>query len=330
MSAPETQADPYTISIVVEWENALNAEADRTFEMLRQVTSQARKHASRHAGERFEVLVVFDDELFQAAALQDFVESAIGRSREILDVRFLKLPGGGYYASKDHGVRAARGERVLLVDSDVVPEDGWLDTLLKALNNDGVNLVAGSTYIDAGNFIGKTFALNWFFPLRSEASHVETTSRFFANNLAIRRSFYLQHPFPDVAGTSRGSCVVLSHRLSEQGLSIHRANDARSSHPAPNGFRHLVPRALAQGRDQVLCQRFLGHRLWQSWPASFVRLAGHMVRSFVRTLAGRNRVGLGILQVPAAIAVAWVYYLLFWAGETGEHLGLRAVRNIRV
>jgi hypothetical protein len=319
-----------TASIVIEWENALNSEADRAAAMLRQLRVQVGECLKSRPALTLETLIVYDSEIFAENELRDWIESVLGPAGRCLNWRMLSFPGGGYYASKDHGVRHASSEVVLFMDSDAIPEEGWLDALLKAMSEPNVNVVVGATYIEHEEFLGKTFALNWFFPLRPDSDSMVRTRKLFVNNMALRRDFYLRHPFPKIPGMSRGSCVVLGNRLADENIPVHRAQGARASHPAPNGLRHLVPRALAQGRDRVIRERYLGNRWQQSWLMSCIRLPRHMLGAAWKTGSGHRRVGLGLIQVPAAISVAWFYYFLYWIGETGEHLGLEQIRSIRV
>jgi len=298
--------------------------------MLRQVAMQVGDYSELHPQTLFETLIVYDSEEFVERELSDCIRSALGQSGRQLNWRLIELPGGGYYACKDFGLRHSASEIVLFIDSDAIPAEGWLNALIEATNMPNVNLVIGAIYIDYRNLLGKTFALNWFFPLRPDIGSLTSSRRLYANNMAVRRDFYLQHPFPEIPGTSRGSCVVLSKRLVDLQIPIHIASGALASHPAPNGVTHLVLRALAQGRDRVICERFLGNSWRQHWLTSCVRLLRHLLGSVWKTIRGRNRVGLNLWQTPVAIAIAWLYYFLYWLGEMGEHLGLKRLRAIRV
>lgn len=329
--SPGPGADsPATVSVVIEWENALNAEAGRAVDMLRQVAEQIDAFRESHPTTTFEILVVYDSEAFIERDLRDFIGPALGQSGGRLNWRLLELPGGGYYASKDHGARHSTSDVVVFIDSDAVPGEGWLNALMGGINMPGVNLLIGATYIDHRDLLGKTFALNWFFPLRPAGGPPVRTRSFTVSNMAVRRKFYLEHPFPEIPGTSRGSCVVLGCRLADLQIPVYAAPDALASHPAPNGLKHLVPRALAQGRDRVIRERFLGNRWQQSWLSGCIRLPRHLLGSVWKTISGHSRVGLALWQTPAAIAIAWFYYFLYWLGETGEHLGLKRLRAIRV
>jgi hypothetical protein len=59
----------------------------------------------------------------------------------------------------------------LFLDSDVIPQAGWLKFLLGSLdNNPAVEVVAGNTFLDLSDFMGRAMALSWLFPLRETDS----------------------------------------------------------------------------------------------------------------------------------------------------------------
>ncbi len=326
------------ISFVVEWENALLSEGDRSAAMLQalcqQTTELATKLGKRSDGTDsqplFELLVVHDEVEFSENELAVLLKRCVGDARDILEWRLVPTRDSGYFKNKDLGAREAHGEFIIFLDSDVVPEQNWLEELLAGLENPAVEIIAGSAYIEPVGLVGKVFALTWFFPLRSEDGPMRLVDSFFANNLAMRTVFYRQHPFPDLEGTSRGSCIVLASSLAEANIPMHQSPRARVSHPAPNGFGHVSKRALAQGRDRLFRERNYGSHRSASWLASCARLARHWGGSAWKICTRFHRVDLNPLLIPAAVAVAWYYYLLYWTGETMSHLGLSAIRKVRV
>jgi hypothetical protein len=317
-----------TVSIVIEWENALNAETSRTTRMLEILGKQLQ--ALNPAFGPVEVLFVFDEREFPEDQLQDTVKHSLGSSGDAVDWRLLPAETAGYYSCKNQGGRAATGELLLFLDSDVIPEDGWLAQMLAPFIDPGLHLLAGSAYIEPEGRVGQAFALTWFFPLRSEDGPLMPVTGFFANNLAMRRSLFQRYPFPDLSGTSRGSCIVLAEQLRAGGISIYRNPNARVTHPAPNGWRHFRDRALVQGRDRLVRERLSGTAWSRSWGGSFGRLMWHWARCWRNILVDRHKVGLGWPGVPAVGAISCTYYLLYWFGETASLLGLEFVRRIRV
>jgi hypothetical protein len=240
--------------------------------------------------------------------------------------RAVEVPDAGYYDLRNRGAQAALGDILVFLDSDVIPDAGWFEALLAPLTDPTVRVVAGHAYIDPDRLASKSIALAWFFPLRAAAAPPAPVTHFFANNVAFRRDTFLAHPFAPLADTSRGACVTLAEELGRAGITIWKTTAAQVSHPAPLGGRHFALRALAQGRDRVARER--------GWRATILgsvqRLVGHTGGATLRTLRDFSRVDLPALQVPAALAIGWSYYALYFAGEVGTFLGVGAVRRVRV
>jgi hypothetical protein len=87
---------------------------------------------------------------------------------------------------------------------------------------------------------------------------------------------------------------------------------ARVSHPAPNGLRHLVARGATQGRDNLLFNRLLDRG---SLGSSLARAFRLQTRAWRRILLEHRKVGLGVLGIPAALAIASFYYVCYFAGD---------------
>ena len=161
-----------------------------------------------------------------------------------------------YFEQKNYGFSLAKREVVVFLDSDVIPEPGWLEGLLIALRDPAVHVISGNTYIEPDSWYARAFALFWFFPLRQEDAPMARVKGFFANNVAFRREVFASHQFPRL-NTFRGHCVELARTLEANGYGIFREPRSRVSHPPPNGFSHFVARAMCQGRDErFLIERF--------------------------------------------------------------------------
>ena len=277
-----------------------------------------------------ELLIVFDGLQTPAADIEKILLDHAGLTDQTLPFELLSNPGGGYYKNKDFGAQRAHGDLIIFLDSDVIPEPGWLEQILLPFDDPAIRLVTGCAHIEPNGLIGKTFALTWFFPLRNDATLLTTVTSFFANNLAMRRSLYDKYPFPDLPGTSRGSCLILAETLADDNVALYKAPSARVRHPAPNGFKHFVFRGLAQGRDRLFREREFGSPWSASWPAAMTRLASNWVVSWWQVCTKFRRVGLNPLMIPAAIVVSGTYYFLYFSGETMLFLNLRWVYKIRV
>jgi hypothetical protein len=318
------------VSIIVEWENALLCDSQRPAAMLRELRRQATEITCRQNSGPFELLIVHDVEQFSAEGLTELLNQCVGGPDDVIRWRLIPTSESRYYSNKDLGVKHAAGEIVLFLDSDVIPEPGWLERILSVFRDPSIQIVAGSAFIDPADFLGKVFALTWFFPLRKEDGPVEQVDTFFANNFAMRKSLYDRHPFPELPGYARGSCLLLAAELAKANVAIYQTPGARVAHPAPSGAKHLIKRAVAQGRDDVLREHACGTRWPRSWLHSFIRLPWRCATSTWGVCTKFYRVGLNPLMIPAALLLSWSYYLLCWSGEEMTHLGLRAIHNIRV
>jgi hypothetical protein len=300
------------ISIAVEWENVLLTTAGRGASMLRQLGEELGA-ARRALGEDFELLVVHADESCDRTGIADQLgsESAI--------VRFVPAPGSGYYELKNIGIAHARGDVVVLVDSDVLPEPGWLVELLKPFADPNVHAVAGHSYVEPTSLWAKAFALGWFFPLRADAGGgIGVGESFFANNVAFRRETARAFPFPPVPGAARGACRVLAGQLRAHHVSVLVNPAALVSHPPPAGVRRAVARALVQGRDEaLLAAAYPTESNARPFSVESVRAVGGRVREVV---ARRQLVGLSGRALPAALAIVLGYYALTAVGAASARI----------
>jgi hypothetical protein len=309
-------------TIVIEWENVQLAEQSRCQEMLRVLSRQMQEFdgsavLGTQGGETFELLVLYDSEECDGAQVQSMVVPHLAAASSRCKLRVLAAPGLTYYQQKNLGAREASGDLVVYLDSDVIPESGWLAAILSPFADTSVEVVCGNSYLAFSGAYSKAFALFWFFPLRAQTAVFERRRTFFANNVAFRCSVLLDHPFAAVDGTTRGSCVALARELTANGIEIFCHSAAQVSHPAPNGLRHFLVRGLAQGRDHVFTRRALGKgSFFQTFPKQCLL----PFRALWKIVRHHRKVGLSLLEMPIAIGVALAYNLLAVAGELITHL----------
>jgi hypothetical protein len=317
------------VSIVIEWENIQLAEADRCSAMLAELMRQIEAFPTSAAvGRDFEILVIFDDRKISEAGVREFVGHCAADVPARAELRFVAGRGRGYYEQKNLGTATARGRFVVFLDSDVIPEPGWLARLLGSFDDPQVEVVCGNCYLDTGDVVSKSLALAWFFPLRDAREVLVRQDSFFANNVAFRREVAMRYPFVPLEGTSRGACRMLARRLTEDGRGLFVNTAARVSHPAPNGLRHLFFRGLAQGRDNLLFDRLIGRG---GAGESVGRALRMQIRAWKRILRHRRTVHLGILAVPTALAIASLYYACYAVGDAATRLAPGwAGRHLRV
>lgn len=294
------------ITLVIEWENVLLSGEDRGEEMLRRVAEQIRVF-----DRAVEVIVVCDPEGAGVAELEALLREQLGAPDTTpFGWRLVTAPGAHYYELKNRGAAEARAPLLVFIDSDAIPEDGWLAALVEPFADPNVHVVAGHSYLDTKGLYSRTMALGWFFPLRSQVpKRHDRGSHFFANNVAFRTDVLRSHPFACAAdGATRGACRLLARDLVNRGFRICATTAAQVSHPPPNGLSHFLVRAAAYGRDHVLQWRDAGKSAW-TLP---IHIARHFIklssRSFGSIARHRRAVDLGLEQVPLAWGIMGIYY----------------------
>lgn len=295
-----------SFSVIVEWENARVAGAARAIRTLRELVSQVRELADEIA-HRPELIILYEKGVVSPETIEKALSSASAHDAP-LDISLHVTEGSNYYGQKNEGAELASREYLLFLDSDVVPEEGWLRALLASLRP-SVDVVAGSTYVEPESFFGRAFGLFWFFPLRSPSRGLVETKFFFANNVMFRRELFLAYKFPDLP-LYRGHCGALANTLSSKGIRLYQQTNARVAHPPPYAM-HFLHRALCEGYDITMRAR-LGGKAWELGADELRRQLGH-----VRTrIESRSRhLNVGRSERAAAIALGRVYCLLRFAGQ---------------
>lgn len=297
--------DAYTVSVILEWENALRSGEDRASDMLRELGAQLAERRmildSATSSSRWELISVFDPLCITEAAVREAVERSLDAETLSLDCIYLPAPSADYYAMKNLGVERANGIIVVLLDSDVVPDQGWLAELLRPFESPVVSIVSSACYIEPRGLVRKVLALIWVFEPRGAGSGLRivgdrwSNSTAIANSTAYRREVFLSNPFDDSSGTARGSCARQVARFRAMGIPVFRNYRARLNHPAPVGLVAFPERSIARGRDVMLGRGWL-------------RMVGSELRRGTRLFHMRSAVGLSVWQLPAALFVAFAWW----------------------
>ncbi len=317
---------PPSFSVIIEWDNARLSELDRAEQMLRQLYRQIGQ-LSPTPNRPPEVLIIYDRGDVDRAIIDTAVNRAGLEDDDLAQLQVIAAEGLAYYQQKNFGFGLSDREIVIFLDSDVIPEAGWLEGVLEALGRPDIDVVSGNTYLSLESFYQKAFALFWFFPLRSDKPELKRVGGFFANNVAFRRSVFSENPFPDLPAF-RGQCVVLARHLENTGRSIYRQERSRVEHPSPNGATHFMWRALCDGHDEVVLARHLG-RSWldRTVVGSMKRFAWHLLNSARRVVRSRKDVGLSMVQAVSAYGLALSYYGLKLGGELVSHVSPGIIRR---
>lgn len=320
-AAPPPRTDRRVLSILIEWENVLVAAEERSLRMLGELGRQVGAYDGS-----CEILVLFNPERISGAVISEIIgrHLAISPPRDDVSIRTVPSCGMHYYDLRNHGVRIAAGEIIVCLDSDVIPEPGWLDALTAPIREDSsVDFVGGETHLDhAGSFFDKAFALGWIFPLRSSDTALRKADgrQFWANNMASRRSFFLDNPYPTDPDRheARNACRRLKEQLAARGVVIWHAGGAKVSHPAPEGWRLALRHARVEGRDNAIIYAERGYgRVRRSLRAVDFAL-GRLKQAVRNALAKDGPIRVPAWQLPGVLMVLIPYYLATVAGAWGQ------------
>lgn len=322
-----------TLSFVIEWDNARLADASRARRMLAALDAQCRDVLRNGAGSgvrvsgRPEILIVLDPQAVDEPDVVQVARECLGPAGDVLRWRTVARPGHAYFELKNEGATHAGGDLVVFLDSDVIPDPGWLRALLAPFAAPEVQLVAGATYVPPSTLYSKTVALTWLFALCPRDAALVPVKRFWANNVAWRRRVLLAHPYTGMDGETRGACDRLARDLVARGIQPYRSNGARVRHPAPNGALHYLHRAVAQGRDQFLGGRRRGSPHGRGLRGALRRSARRWTDALRALARSHGEVGLRPRELPAAAAIVSAYCCAHLAGGVLAHWFPRLMRR---
>jgi hypothetical protein len=314
------------IALIVEWDNARLSELDRACEMLRRVCAQA-VAAARTSNAQFDLLVIYDPESIDPSIPQTAVAECIDAKVWPGSISIHQAPGQHYYDQKNFGVRQTDADTIILIDSDVVPDEGWLANLLEAIRDPQVSVVSGETYLATDTYYERLLAAFWLFETKKPPRPMYEVKNFYANNVAFRADILRRFPFPS-AETYRGQCTTLAKMLRADGVRLYRAGSAMVSHPPPASVSHFVSRAFCHGHDIVLSRksRRLGW-LAASPVGAVFRFLRDVALAPARIIRRRQASVRSFSGAIVAFGLAVAYASLKLAGELTTFVSPRFVRS---
>ncbi len=167
-----------------------------------------------------EVIVCYEKRIISAQQLRTVFNRAAGTAGWSCPIQFIPVPSGThYYEKKNIDARASSNEIIVFLDTDFIPDPGWLRSMLSAFDDWSLSVLVGATHLDHVSPYEMAVALFWIFSPATHGRGVQPLRRYSSNNLAFRRQLFLKFPFPAHA-TYRGQCGELGKTLQDVGITI--------------------------------------------------------------------------------------------------------------
>jgi hypothetical protein len=304
------------LAIIVEWGNISPTCLPHSVSILnalrREILAYRTENTAVEIVMPIEVILVYDEHETFSENLEEHLRIFNDVSTDILIVRPVPVCTSAYYVLKNIGYQHSQGTINIFVDSDMIPDPGWLEQLIAPFSSSKVQVVSGNTYIEPTGFIGKAFALCWFHPKREVGTYpTEPARQFFANNFALRLSAHREPLFSRLPGDIRGSCMILAADMSHRGIKILHSPGAGACHPAPSGVAGIILRALIHGRDLVILSRSLRHfeKSVEASGTHFKRLLMKVLGVPASVIRRSRTVGISALELPVVVVICSTYFV---------------------
>jgi hypothetical protein len=309
------------VTIVVEWENAIDVEDKWTRAAMTAFERELQSVAPRMTVKP-RVMYLYDKNAVDPKTIESVIATTAPRLRELADLEIVPTDGLTYYKLKNYGISRSKTELSIMLDSDAAPQPGWLENLIKPFADPETMAVGGFTVLAYDDFLSKTFALSWIFDRPEESGKTEAKRKIHANNAAVRTDFFRDNPFPDLPNTVfKKACGFWTRDLDARGLKYVRTANAMTIHAPHPGYKFLAWRAWTMGtdRDYQAFQTATRSRVGRlGFALKF--FGGKVGKSWWRIWTRGSTVELPVWQRPAAMLVSLGFYGVGLAGEISSAL----------
>ena len=255
-----------------------------------------------------EVLVT---DVYQSAELVTLL------ANEFPSVRRVSVVGQGYDSAKTSAAMAARGQFVLFLDGDCVPEPGWHELLLAPLRSGEAVACGGYTRYEGGFLAAMMSVMDFgfFYPLTKR-----NLVCYASNNCGFVRTTYLDVPVPEA--NLRCRCFYHAQCLLRRGTPVLLIPEARVLHEAQPFLRERS----RQGYDSIAAAwadpelpeaRWLKIGIF-SLPLFYCM---NVFNDWKRVCAGRKDLGLGSGQLLLALLLFPMFRLVDVLGMIRAFVG---------
>jgi cellulose synthase/poly-beta-1,6-N-acetylglucosamine synthase-like glycosyltransferase len=192
-----------------------------------------------------QVIIVINDSADQTA----HISKSFGKK-----VKVLALQEKGSYAARNEGIRHAKGDILVFLDADCIPQKGWLAHLMRSFSDPSVAIVGGAI-----TALRKENALQRFCDVfcHEQERFMLSSPPFFATaNMAIRRNWKGEGMLFN-SSLCYGGDVEICARMRKKGGRLHYASGAIVKHSYPSSLLDFVSRHVRYGWGMAtLSQRF--------------------------------------------------------------------------
>ena len=212
---------------------------DEVDELLQSLCEQSLKD--------FEVVIVEDGS-------QKDCKEVVGRYTDRLDVKYFMKPNSGPGQSRNYGAERAKGDYLLVLDSDVVLPTGYLQAVDDELQRQPADAFGGPdaahpSFTDVQKAI--SYSMTSFFTTGGIRGGKKKLDKFYPRsfNMGIRRDVYLQ-----LGGFSKmrfGEDIDFSYRIVEAGYQPHLFPSAWVWHKRRTDFRKFFRQVYNSGIARI-------------------------------------------------------------------------------
>ena len=213
---------------------------------------------------------------------------------ERLDLHYFKKPNSGPGQSRNYGAERAKGEYLIILDSDVVVPEGYLDAVKKELESAPTEAFGGpdaahDSFTPTQKAI--SYSMTSFFTTGGIRGGKKGLDKFYPRsfNMGVRRDVYLK-----LGGFSKmrfGEDIDFSYRIVEAGYRPRLFPDAWVWHKRRTDFKKFFRQVYNSGIARINLEK---------------RHPGTM--KLVHLLPTVFTIGVIILVLLAAVARAMIYY----------------------
>lgn len=310
------------VTLIIEWENAIDVVDEWTHRAMDGLTRELESVAPRLPSPP-RVMYLYDRDAVPEGVIDAAIDKVAPKLRRIADVEIVATEGLSYYKLKNYGIARSRTDLTVMIDSDAIPQPGWLDALLEPFADPKVMAVGGFTMLGHDDFLSRAMALSWIFNLKDEGERSAKRNTIHVNNCAVRTDFFRAHPFPDLQAFKK-QCVFWLRAIQAEGHKYVRVSGAKAVHAPHPGLKFLAWRAWTGGLDsdfvafQTRTRNPLGRFLY-----AFVHFAKKLGRAWWRILFKGHTVGMPLRERPFALPVALAYHGIVLIAQLGSALTRR-------